>query len=214
LSKALIVQGHPSLLVEEIVARHGGDLIFTYSRYEVAPPGLQAAAPRSDVLRVPAYDVTPDWLADRFAELGPSEEMAWHSWVEREGVGFHIPMIDFIGRPANSSLCELGRTLAANMALNGDLFLFETGRSLHGYFSDLISERAWPKYLGQLLIHHDRPPMIDTGWIGHALVRGFTALRWSHNTNRYRAMPRLASVLDIGLSATRNLSSNRAAGSR
>jgi len=200
LSNALIVQGHPCLLVEQIVARRGADLIFTYSRYEVAPPGLQAAAPRSNMLQVPACDVTPDWLADRFAELGPNEEMAWHSWVECKGVGFHIPMIDFFSRPTHSVLCEVSRMLTAEMGLSRHFDFFETGRSFHGYFSDLIPERAWPKYLGHLLSlnEHDRPPVIDTRWVGHALVRGFTALRWSHNTNRYRAMPRLVSVLDLG----------------
>jgi hypothetical protein len=197
LSNALIIQGHPSLLVEEIVARHGADLVFTYSRYEVAPPRLQATAPRSEVLRVLACDVTPDWLADRFAELGPNEEMAWHSRVEGRGVGFHIPMIDFIGRPAHSELCEVIRMLTAETGLSGHFVCFETGRSFHGYFSDLIPDDAWPKYLGQLLLlsEHDGSPVIDTRWVGHALVRGFTALRWSHNTNRYRAMPRHKSVL-------------------
>lgn len=200
LSNPLIVQWHPRLLVEELVARRGAELIFTYSRYEVAEPGLQAIAPRSAVLRVPACDVTPDWLADRFAELGPNEEMAWHSWVECKGIGFHIPMIDFIGQPDHSILCELSRMLVTEMGLNGHFVFFETGRSFHGYFPDLMPERTLPEYLGQLLLlnEHARPPIIDTRWVGHALVRGFTALRWSHNTNRYKAMPRLASVLHSG----------------
>jgi hypothetical protein len=191
LSNALIIQGHPCLLVEEIVARYGVDLVFTYSRYEVAPPGLQAVAPRSAVFRVPACDVTSDWIADRLAELGPNEEMAWHSLVESRGIGSHIPMIDFIGRPPDLVLCELDRTLTGDMGLGGHLVVFDTGRSFHGYFPDLIPEDGWPKYIGHLLLlnGHDGPPVIDTRWVGHALVRGFTALRWSHNTNRYRAIP-------------------------
>lgn len=198
MSNALIVQGHPCLLVEAIVARHGADVILTYSRYEVAPPGLQAVAPRSAVLRVPARDVTPDWIADRFAELSPNEEMAWHSRVECEGLGFHIPMIDFVGRPGHSVLCDLACMLTSEMGLSGHIVLFETGRSFHGYTPDLIPERAWPKYLGHLLLFNENahPPVIDTRWVGHSLVRGFTALRWSHNTSRYRAMPRFMSVLD------------------
>lgn len=191
MSNALIAQGHPCALLEQIVARHGADLIFTYSRYEVAPPGLQAVAPRSAVLRVPACDVNLNWIAHRFAELGPREEMAWHSWVECRGVGFHIPMIDFVGRPDRSVLCHVGPMLSVEMSLTGNLVLFDTGRSFHGYFSDLIPERVWPKYLGQLLLlnEHDRSAVIDTRWVGHALMRGFAALRWSHNTDRYEAMP-------------------------
>jgi hypothetical protein len=184
------------MVVEQIAARHGPDLVFTYSRYEVASPGLQEQAPRSAVLQVRACDVTLDWIAHRFAELGPKEEMAWHSWVECGGVGFHIPMIDFVGRPVPSVLSQLGRMLSVRMKFSGNLVLFDTGRSFHGYFADLIPERAWPKYLGRLLLlnEHDRSPVIDTRWVGHALVRGFAALRWSKNTDRYQAMPHLSSV--------------------
>lgn len=200
MNKPVVVQWHPLLLVEAIAARTGVDLIFTYSRYEVAEPGRQARAPRSSVLRVPAHDVTLAWLANRLAELGPTEEMAWHSWVECKGLGFHIPMIDFVNRPPHSALRDLDRTLTAEMFLDGHFVFFETGRSLHGYFPGLIPQHAWARYLGQLLVlnEHDSPPIIDTRWVGHALVRGFAALRWSHNTDRYLAMPRLAEVLDPG----------------
>jgi len=186
--------------VAEIAATHGPDVTFTYSRYQVAPPGLQAVAPRTGVFRVRGAEVTPDWIVHRFAELGPNEEMAWHSWVECRGGGFHIPMIDFVDRPARSVLCQLARQLSVEMDLSGSLVLFETGRSFHGYFPDLIPERTWPKYLGQLLLlnEHDRLFVIDTRWVGHGLVRGFTALRWSNNTDRYRAMPRRSSLFDRG----------------
>ena len=146
----------------------------------------------------------PGWLAERFAELRPNEEMAWHSWAEWRGVGSHIPMIDFVSRPDPSVLIELSRILTAVMGLRGDFVFFETGRSFHGYFPDLIPEHAWVKYLEQLLSLNgqDRLPLIDTRWVGYSRARGFSALRWSHNTSRYRAMPRLMSVLEPGRSVT------------
>jgi hypothetical protein len=191
-----MIQLHPLVVVDKLVACRGPELIFAYSRYEVAQPGLQAAAPRSPALRVPASDVKPLWLFDRLAELGPTEEMAWHSSVECQGIGFHIPMIDFIDRPTPSVVRELDRILGSEMGLTGHFVFFETGRSIHGYFPDLIPEHQWPKYLGRLLLlnEHDRAPLIDTRWVGHALTRGFAALRWSHNTSRYLAMPRLVTI--------------------
>jgi hypothetical protein len=42
-----------------------------------------------------------------------------------------------------------------------------------------------------LLNQNDLPPMVDIRWVGHALRRGFAALRWSCNTNRYLSMPQL-----------------------
>ena|ERR1700733_7585693 len=200
LTRSPMVRLHPLLIVDKIVACRGDGLIFTYSRYEVAKPGLQAIAPRSAVLRVAACDVTPDWLVDRLAELGPTEEMAWHSWVECSGVGFHIPMIDFVSRPAPLVFRDLDRRLVAEMGLGDHFVFFETGRSFHGYFPNLIPEDAWPRYLGRLLLlnEHAHPALIDTRWVGHALVRGFAALRWSQNTNRYLMMPCLVSVPDPG----------------
>lgn len=194
-----MVQWHPLLLVETIVRRRGEDLIFAYSHYEVADPGLQAQAPRSAVIRVPAHDITSDWLSDRLAELGPREEMAWHSWVECKGMGFHIPMIDLVNSPSASALREVDCRLTGEMALEGRFMFFETGRSLHAYFPGLIREDSWPKYLGQLLLLNetDQLPIVDVRWVGHALTRGFAALRWSHNTSRYLAMPRLTRRLDL-----------------
>jgi hypothetical protein len=195
LNSSPVIQQHPLVLMEQIAACHGSDLVYTYSRYEIAPPGLQAAARRSDVLRVSASELTPGWLADRLAELGPTEELAWHSWVECRGIGFHIPTIDFVHHPGKSTLNDLS-SLASELGLRGDFVFYETGRSFHGYFPRLIPQHAWLGYLGRLLLvdQLDTPPVIDTRWIGHSLVRGFAALRWSHNTNRYLAMPHLVSL--------------------
>jgi hypothetical protein len=199
LSNTIALQGHPCLVLEELSARYGTNLTFTYSRYKVAPSGLQAMAPRSPVLKVTGHDISLEWLVDQFSELRLDQEMAWHSWVEDKHTVFHIPMIDFIGRPDHSLILSMTRTLTTELELKGDLFLFDTGRSLHGYYPDLIPEHAWPKYLGLLLLlnQHSHPPLIDTRWIGHALTRGFTALRWSNNTSRYRSMPRMVSVAEV-----------------
>ena len=194
MTSTLLLDLHPLQIAHRIVAHRGKDLIFTYSRYTVAEPGRQAEAPRSPVLRVSATELTQLWLRKRLAELGPTEEMAIHSWVECNGVGFHIPMVDFVSRPGHIVLRELDCVLAAETRLDDHFVLFDSGRSLHGYFPDLIPEHIWPKYLGRLLVlnEHDRPPVIDSRWVGHALVRGFAALRWSCNTSRYLSIPRIA----------------------
>jgi len=195
LNKRLSFGSHPFLLLELIVASSGPDLIFTYSRYEVAPPGLQEMAPRSDVLRVSASELTLNWVSERFAELGPTEELAWHSLVEYRGSNFHIPMIDFVNQPTHCELQRIGNELKAEMKLNNQFFFYDTGRSFHGYSPTLIPEHAWSKYFGRLLVFNKRDhlPVIDSRWVGHALLRGFAALRWSHNTSRYQAIPGLVS---------------------
>jgi hypothetical protein len=193
LNNTFDVQLHPICLVEKLASTCAECLVFTYSRYEIALPGEQAAAPRSPVHRVPARDVTPDWLVNRLAELGPSEEIAWHSWVECDGAGFHIPMIDFSERPLNSELPMLNDQIVAQMNLSASFGFYESGRALHAYAADLIPESKWAQYLGELLLlnERDQMPIVDIRWVGHALVRGFGALRWSCNTDRYLSMPRL-----------------------
>lgn len=198
MTKALLGEGHPVMVTDRIRQSCGTDLVFTYSIYDVAPPGLQAQAPRSPILRVDAAEVTSDWLVRRLVELGPTQEMAWHSAVERRGEIFHIPMIDFVDRPAKSAFCSLNEALTAELKVTSQFLFFETGRSFHGYLPEIIPEQIWTKYLGRLLTVSEsgHPPLVDTRWIGHALVRGFTALRWSHNTTRYLRMASFASVLD------------------
>ena len=99
-------------------------------------------------------------------------------------------MIDFVGQPHQSELRDLGM-IVPEMGLKGDFVFYDTGRSLHGYLPNLIPQFIWPGYLGRLLLINKVacPAVVDIRWVGHALVRGFAALRWSHNTNRYLAMP-------------------------
>lgn len=185
---------HPVLVIEEIIDRYGHDLVFTYSRYEVGPPGQQAARRCSDPpLRVRARDVSREWLMDQLAQLGASEELAWHSYVDGLDRPVHIPMLDFVGRHDAAVLRGVGPSVGGQATADRGFFCFDTGRSYHGYGTELIPRDAWYRFLGNLLLlnQHDGAPLIDARWVGHALVRGFTALRWSHNTTRYLSLPRL-----------------------
>lgn len=192
LNKVLASQFHPSLIVEKLMASRGLELRLSYSRYEIAQPGMQWAAVRTPAFKVSAVDVTPNWVAAQLKELGPNEEFAFHSSVECCQANFHIPMIDFVSRPSPSSVQELETFVADEMGLNERFLFFETGRSMHGYLPDLIAEHEYPKYLGRLLTITEST--VDVRWVGHALARGFAALRWSRNTDRYLMMPRLITL--------------------
>lgn len=186
------IQYHPIDFLQQLI--HGNktqDLIFTFSRYEVAPPGLQAAALRSPTFSVSSDQVDCDWLKDRLDELSPAEELAWHSVVESSGEIFHIPMIDFQCPRQNEIIDDFYPWLQDE--LGKKFTLFRTGRSFHGYSPTLIRDQDWPTYLGKLLLlnGHNLPPIVDTRWVGHSLIRGFSALRWSHNTARYLSAPYL-----------------------
>jgi hypothetical protein len=203
LNSRLNLEQHPYSLIDRISARRGDDLTFSYSRYEVAPSGLQWQAPRSKICQVSCRDITPLWLEACFTALSPKEELAWHSWVEWNGAGYHIPMIDFVSSSPDAVLLQISGVVSRISGLRGEFLFFETGRSFHAYFPDLIPESRWPVYLEQLLdLNRKCPlPVIDERWAGYSLKRGFCALRWSHNTRRYQAMPRLLSLSRTKLDA-------------
>lgn len=184
---------HPILIARAITERYDADIKFAFSRYEVAPPGMQARATRSDVICIAGADLTAEWLCDRLAELGYNEELAWHSTVDRNGAQLHIPMIDFLGRAEGWKLADITHDVARQLGCPIDFQFFDVGRSFHAYGLTLLEQARWYQFLGELLtLQRSRAASpVDSRWIGHSLVRGFSALRWSHNTSRYEGMPRL-----------------------
>jgi hypothetical protein len=176
---------HPILVTKEIIARFGGDVRFSFSKYRIGPPGFQAQMERS-VVTVTGQDLTYGWLQDQIERLPLDFELALQSNVDLSGSAVHIPMIDF-GTKDEESVTMFPRLF------DSSFYCFASGRSFHGYFSELINREHWLDFLGSLLLTNpsDAQGITDTRWIGHALQRGYSALRWSHRTNRYNDLPRL-----------------------
>lgn len=85
--------------------------------------------------------------------------------------------------------------------------LFDSGHSLHGYSTGrVLTEEAWIKFMGMLILANkdhlfdpdtcqNMKPVFDTRWVGHSLERGFGALRWSCNADKYVHIPRFRGSL-------------------
>ena len=68
---------------------------------------------------------------------------------------------------------------------------FASGRSYHGYGEKLLSQSEWVQFMGLLLLAN-KPrlePTVDPRWIGHRLLAGYSALRWTRNTSHYLLQP-------------------------
>jgi hypothetical protein len=195
------IEVHPFIVVKALAARHGDDVVFYYSRYKIAQTGQQAAALRT-YGSVTGRHLTETWLALELSRLAADEELAWHSTVQVHNARRHMPMIDFVGQPSPRELASVTEVLSQDRKRK--CLYFDSGRSCHGYCEDLIEESDWVKYLGRLLLLNTdvSRPIIDHRWVGHALIRGFAALRWSHNTARYRALPRLIQTEALVVSAS------------
>ena len=123
------------------------------------------------------------------AETPPENELAMHSNVKlAAGDDQHLVMID-MSTGAKAHLEKLRAYL-------GDEFFqqiswFTSGRSFHGYGDDLLGDSDWRKFMGLLLLAN-KPriePTVDPRWIGHRLLAGYSALRWTKNTSNYLAIP-------------------------
>lgn len=143
-------------------------------------------------LKVPSREMSASWLAKVLAELRTDEELAFHSTFVFRGRTWHVPMIDFAAEPQVllNSIDRLRMYLPRPVYQS--LALFSSGRSLHGYATTLLSPKEWLEFKGRLLLANTRgmSELTDTRWIGHRLLGGFSALRWSWNTAHYVDAPR------------------------
>lgn len=117
------------------------------------------------------------------------QELAIHSDVKLvSGERKHLVMVDM----STSSRAHLEKL----RIFLGDHFFqqiawFTSGRSFHGYGETLLSESEWVRFMGLLLLAN-RPklePTVDPRWIGHRLLAGYSALRWTRNTPHYLVAP-------------------------
>lgn len=202
-------KAHPVIILARMLHRYGHALKLSFSRYQIGPPGDQFRRPRS-LFVVAALDVTTAWLDAEIRKLEADEELAVHSNVILHNKSLHIPMVDFDKELPLENVREIGscaihgcRLYVPNLDFREPprLYSFKTGRSYHQYADVLMLEADWRGFLGNLLLSNPAAgyPRVDARWIAHGLKRGYTALRWSHNTIRYLAMPSLVDEFDLTL---------------
>jgi hypothetical protein len=166
---------------------------------------------RADVLSVPMsyYTYIPQTVADeRRIWLMPSEqfldadlvenlmaktpngqELAVHSDMRLEsGEARHLVMVD-MSTASRAHLEKLREFLGDNFFQK--ISWYSSGRSFHGYGEDLLSQEDWIRFMGLLLLAN-KPRLeatVDPRWIGHRLLAGHAALRWTKNTSHYILAP-------------------------
>lgn len=196
MAKQTIGTLHPSRIVSGIIEGCSQSLILEFARYRYSPQTLRD---ERVVFSIPASGFGAEWLERTIASLGRDEELALHSRVLMpNGELRHIPMIDFAERASQEAIStELAKTLADYEV--GDVLLYKSGRSYHGYGTKLIADSLWTAFMGSLLLsnHPTRAHLIDCRWIGHRLRAGYGSLRWSCNTSSYLQLPEYISTLSL-----------------
>lgn len=178
---------HPFRIVSLLLDRYGPDLEFEFSRYIHTP---QQLLDKREVFTKKGTQIVESWLNEIFDSLRDDEELALHSKVRRRDRNYHIPMIDFVCKDWSYRLeSELANYLPRSVVR--ELLVFSSGRSFHAYGLTLLEPKEWHELMGRLLLINppDAVPYVDTRWIGHRLIGGFSSLRWSCNTGAYKKYP-------------------------
>ena len=183
----MIPKLHPYWHVRSIVEEKPEIVMLTMSYYTYRP---QTVADNRSVWQISAAEfLDSDRMETIISETPAEQELAIHSDVKfQDGERRHLVMVDM----STSSRAHLEKL----RAYLGDNFFpqiawFASGRSFHGYGKDLLHEQEWVKFMGLLLLAN-KPGMentVDPRWIGHRLLAGYAALRWTKNTAQYLVPP-------------------------
>jgi hypothetical protein len=183
----VIPKSHPYWHVRSIVQKRPDIATLSLSYYSYSP---QSVADKRAIWQVAATQFLDTARVEQLiAETPEGQELAIHSDVALEGgERRHLVMVD-MSTSARAHLEKLRSFL-------GDHFFqqiawFTSGRSFHGYGEDLLSEQDWVRFMGLLLLAN-KPrlePTVDPRWIGHRLLAGYSALRWTKNTAHYLIPP-------------------------
>ncbi len=196
------INNHPIIILKELEKAHRNFskaiLLFSHFRYNKAKKKTDRK-----YFEIKSIDITKKWLMEELSKLENEWELAFHSKVTFENREIaHIPFVDFQFSELNSLVInylkhqiEVEHNFEANNFIRKiflNLHLFQSGRSFHGYSPCLISDSEWIKWMGSLLLLNEKGKfknMVDDRWIGHRLIYGHAALRWSENTEDYLQSP-------------------------
>lgn len=198
-----VIPVHLLSVCEEILrnSRGFGPLKFLFNSYQFTPGkyGAPHLYQDRDSLLVPGDLLGGTAMISYFEKAKEAKLDVVLNSVARcfESAGIHqqrhIPMIDFnvphgdaLGyRPDAEHLQTLG--------LNLDHFrYFNSGRSFHGYGTSLLKYEEWVAFMGKLLLLNNEDcahELIDSRWVGHRLIKGTGALRWTQNNEKYLTIP-------------------------
>lgn len=138
---------------------------------------------------LPISHLNENTLLDILISMEQDMELAMHSKIMLSGNTYHFPMIDFGSKDSIPAASETIKELCRywNMAFN----IYESGRSFHAYGNRLLTHDEWLQFMGSLLLLN-KPSgykLIDERWVGHRIMGGYSALRWSKNTPHYKKFP-------------------------
>ncbi len=195
----MINSSHPFHFLKPLFQKN--EAIFSLSKYVYTPDSL---FDEREYLQIAGESFSEERINQEIQALRPDQELALHSNVKIKGKTYHIPMIDFsteetVGRAIFDRMrLYLPKKVILNMGI------YSSGRSYHAYSTTLLGTKEWLEFMGRLLLINPRNEanIVDTRWIGHRLIGGFSSLRWSNNSGQYLGLPSQIDFLRNSVSQT------------
>lgn len=182
----MIGEDHPFRFLMPLFEKEGAE--FYFSRYVYTPDAL---FDEREYLTLSGKELSEGMVSQEIASLRPDQELAFHSKIRIKGKSFHVPMIDFTVETMSDVgvFGRMSRYLPKAIMLN--MAIYASGRSFHAYSTTLLAPGEWIEFMGRLLLvnQHGHPDIVDSRWVGHRLIGGFGALRWSNNSGQYLGEP-------------------------
>lgn len=168
------------------------DVCLEFSKYVYQPQSLMD---KRTTFNIYSKDISAEWLDFQFSNLKLDEELALHSIIKVDGKTFHIPMIDFNCSKEHLELSRKCLLKVLDRKVVEGLKFYSSGRSMHGYGSYILKPGEWQKFMGRILLANlpGFPIVVDTRWVGHRIISGYSSLRLSNNTGDYLSFPELIS---------------------
>lgn len=184
-----IPPSHPYWQLRTLAQSQSGVISkFNLSYYEYVP---QSLLDTRQLLAVSLQDFLNEAFIEKIIQSTPSGcDLAFHSLVTTmESDDLHIPMVDM--STGSAAQLEKLRPFLSNFLFNKFKW-YKSGRSFHGYANALVVPKEWASLMGKLLLANQKGlhPAVDPRWIGHRLIAGYSALRWTKNTAHYIELPR------------------------
>ncbi|WP_052050201.1 hypothetical protein [Cedecea neteri] len=141
------------------------------------------------VIELPKENLTPITFERIIKELSRDEELSILSLIKINDVVHHLPMIDFLAKKRSTSSVDALRKTSAywNIVFN----VFNSGRSIHAYGTKILTQNQWVNFMGYLLLLNEKSKekVIDVRWVGHRLMAGYSSLRITNNTGKFKSIP-------------------------
>lgn len=188
------INNHPRFIVHKLIELYGNEMIFEFSYYSYKRDTIEDIR---SVFTVDAKNVDDDYLVNICKATPLGHNLAFHSTVYfKNGDIKHIPMVDLATRGIGV-ISKVLNVLPSELA--SQMVWYESGRSFHGYGTFLIQQDAWVKLMGRFLLVNQpqQHAVVDPRWIGHRLIAGYSALRWTKNTEDYIQVPKLVKNIHL-----------------